>query len=90
LVYIEQLIKNADVTKYGCIKIIPPASFKPPLAFDLASDLKLPTRFQTLQELGQGKPFRQNEVGYTFQEFADIALKQEGPLKESADFVALE
>ena len=45
LVYIENLMSNEDVTKFGCIKIIPPASFKPPLAFDLTSEFKLPTRF---------------------------------------------
>ena len=56
--YIEHLIKNLDASKYGCVKIIPPASFRPGLAFDRESNQKLPTRFQVLQDLSQGKAFK--------------------------------
>lgn len=66
ITYIEKLMREHDVQQYGCIKIIPPDSFKPPLAFDCTSDLKLPTRYQILQELSQGKAFKQNEKGCTF------------------------
>jgi histone demethylase JARID1 len=52
--YIEKLVQEG-ASKYGSIKIIPPPEFKPPCAFDLFSDKKLPTRYQTLQELAQGK-----------------------------------
>ena len=48
LVYIDRLMKVQDAGQYGCVKIIPPASFKPPLAFDMQSDRKLPTRYQIL------------------------------------------
>lgn len=52
--YIENLYKQ-NVWKYGCIKIVPPESFEPPFCFDMSSERKLPTRFQTLQDLSQGK-----------------------------------
>jgi len=74
MTYIEKLLRTEhNVTQYGCIKIIPPPSFKPPLAFDLTSEQKLPTRYQILQELAQGKSFRQNEVGHTFLDFINLA-----------------
>lgn len=39
ILYIENLMKgDQDISKYGCIKIVPPKSFKPPLAFDMESD----------------------------------------------------
>jgi hypothetical protein len=70
--YIESLYKQG-VWKYGCIKIIPPSSFEPPFSFNTTSDRKLPTRFQTLQDLSQGKAFIQNEEGMTFKDFKKMA-----------------
>lgn len=65
--YIEKLVTGPEkIAQYGCVKIVPPASFKPPLAFDMASEQKLPTRFQILQELSMSKPFNQNNEGHTF------------------------
>ena len=32
--YVEKLLAEEQVHLYGCVKIVPPASFKPPLAFD--------------------------------------------------------
>lgn len=52
--YIEGLYEQ-EAWKFGCVKIIPPSSFKPPFCFDTSSDRKLPTRYQTLQDLSQGK-----------------------------------
>ena len=45
VVYIDNIIKKHHGKKYGCVKIVPPASFKPGLAFDLESKTKLPTRY---------------------------------------------
>lgn len=73
MIYIEKLLRDGNVTQYGCLKIIPPPSFKPPLAFDLTSDQKLPTRYQILQDLAQGKAFKQNENGHTFIDFINLA-----------------
>lgn len=69
--YIDSLAKEG--MKYGCIKIVPPASFKPPLAFNINDDTKLPTRYQVLQKLSQGVPFAQNNKGHTFEEFNQMA-----------------
>ena len=35
LEYIEKLYHDQEAHKHGCVKIIPPASFKPKMAFDL-------------------------------------------------------
>lgn len=58
LVYIDSLLRNNEARSYGCVKIVPPASFRPSLAFDRNSNQKLPTRFQVLQDLSQGKAFK--------------------------------
>jgi len=45
IVYIDKLYKEG-VSKYGCIKIVPPKDYKPPLAFDKDSEQKLkPIRY---------------------------------------------
>lgn len=69
ILYIEKLYSEKQVWKYGTIKIVPPKSFKPTVAFDMKADTKLPTRYQILQELSQGVPFNQNTEGHTFKEF---------------------
>jgi len=46
--YIEKLYHCDKAYQYGCVKIIPPKSFKPTLAFDTTSNVKLPTRYQVL------------------------------------------
>ncbi len=53
--YVEYLYNVEHAHKYGIVKIIPPESFRPALAFDTFSPQKLPTRYQVLQELSQGK-----------------------------------
>ena len=57
LVFIDNLLRNEEARSYGCVKIVPPASFRPTLAFDRESPQKLPTRYQELQDLSQGKAF---------------------------------
>lgn len=54
IAYIEQLYKEG-AQEYGCIKIIPPEGYNPPVPIDESSDQKLPTRFQTLQNLSMAK-----------------------------------
>jgi histone demethylase JARID1 len=45
--YIDKIFKEA--AQYGCVKIMPPEDFKPPLAFDRDTNLKLnPIRYQVL------------------------------------------
>ena len=43
--YIEKLIDSQKAFDYGCVKIVPPSSFKPECAFDRESDRKLLTRY---------------------------------------------
>mmetsp|Transcript_18955 Transcript_18955/g.21774 ORF Transcript_18955/g.21774 Transcript_18955/m.21774 type:complete len:191 (+) Transcript_18955:424-996(+) len=71
--YIEMLY-NQGMQEYGCVKIIPPASYKPPSALNKHSAQKLPTRYQTLQQLSQSKPFETNLEGMTCQEIIDKDL----------------
>jgi len=91
LVYIDTLIRTQDINQYGCIKIVPPPSFKPPLGFDFNSSQKLPTRFQVLQELSQGKAFKQNAEGRTFRELMELSGQfEQEKLVTEADYSALE
>lgn len=75
--YIEYLNAVEKASKYGIVKIVPPKSFRPPLAFDQFSKAKLPTRYQVLQDLSQGKPFDQNSEGHTFPDFVAISRELE-------------
>ena len=77
LVYIDALLRNDEARSYGCVKIVPPASFRPTLAFDRESTQKMPTRFQVLQDLSQGKAFQQNNEGRTFAEFLELSREHE-------------
>jgi hypothetical protein len=43
--YIEYLTTQEEAHKFGTIKIVPPSSFRPILAFDMFSQRKLPTRY---------------------------------------------
>lgn len=52
--YIEDLYKQ-EAWKYGTVKIVPPPSFRPPLAFDRASSQRVTTRIQSLHNLSEGK-----------------------------------
>ena len=75
--YIEDIMEKYDGGKYGCVKIVPPSSFKPEVALDLESNVKYPTRYQILQELAQGKAFKENNTGHTFDKFREIARERE-------------
>ena len=91
LVYIDAMLRNEEARSYGCVKIVPPPSFKPTLAFDRESPQKLPTRFQVLQDLSQGKAFEQNNRGRTFAEFLQLSREHEGEsMASDADFIELE
>eukprot|EP00344_Euplotes_crassus_P012057 CAMPEP_0196998582 /NCGR_PEP_ID=MMETSP1380-20130617/3931_1 /TAXON_ID=5936 /ORGANISM="Euplotes crassus, Strain CT5" /LENGTH=633 /DNA_ID=CAMNT_0042415199 /DNA_START=28 /DNA_END=1929 /DNA_ORIENTATION=- len=70
--YIETLF-HEGAWKLGCIKIIPPASFKPGFSFNPPQDKRMPTRFQTLQDLSQGRSFDQNEDGISYSDFKVMA-----------------
>ena len=73
LVFIDKLQRSSEAQSYGCVKIVPPASFKPSVAFDMESSEKIPTRYQVLQDLSQGKAFQQNDKGKTFSELAEVS-----------------
>lgn len=92
LVYIDKLQRCGGAHEYGCVKIVPPPSFRPACAFDMESKQKLPTRFQVLQDLSQGKAFVQNDKGRTFAELAEFSRKIEAdePVVTKADFIRLE
>ena len=45
MLYIDDIVKKHNAGQYGCIKIVPPSSFKPGLAFDTESKKTLPTRY---------------------------------------------
>ena len=38
IIYIDKLFSEEKAHLYGCVKIIPPKSFRPPLAFDVNSE----------------------------------------------------
>jgi hypothetical protein len=52
--YIEKLYKEG-ASEFGCIKIIPPSSYKPPNPMSKSSDKKMPTKYQILQDLSQAQ-----------------------------------
>mmetsp|Transcript_18953 Transcript_18953/g.21767 ORF Transcript_18953/g.21767 Transcript_18953/m.21767 type:complete len:191 (+) Transcript_18953:419-991(+) len=66
--YIEQLYQKG-AWKYGCVKIIPPDSFRPPFSFDTKSTKRFQYRSQVLENLIHGKPFDYNKDGITYEEF---------------------
>ena len=76
--YIEYLYEKEKAYRYGIVKIIPPASYRPALAFDMFSKQKLPTRYQVLQELTQGK------VSYPLPYLG----KYKGPINRALTFVS--
>ena len=45
IVFIDNIMTKYDGQKYGCVKIVPPVSFKPQIALDLKSKVKYPTRY---------------------------------------------
>lgn len=52
--YIESLYKDG-FHKYGCVKIVPPASFKPPMGLKNRDSTKVPYRTQNLHSLRKNK-----------------------------------
>ena len=42
--YAEHIIGTQNARSYGCVKIVPPSSFKPDCAFDKEAGTKLLTR----------------------------------------------
>ena len=75
--YVEHIIDNEEAQSYGCVKIVPPSSFKPPCAFDTEADTKLLTRFQVIQQLGRARSFSDNHPGRTYRELAEMSREKE-------------
>ena len=48
IAFIDSIMSSPAAQRVGCIKIVPPKSFRPGLAFDLESKKPLPTRYQVL------------------------------------------
>lgn len=71
LVYIEKMYSSLGDKEQGGVKIVPPASFKPPCVFN--PDMDIETRFQTLQDLGQNIPFKENKSGMSFEDWKQQA-----------------
>ena len=42
--YIERIYREG-ASEYGCVKLKPPAEFRPPCAFDMNQTKKMPTRY---------------------------------------------
>lgn len=66
--YIEQLYKDG-VWKYGCIKIVPPTSFKPEFVMNYKSTMKMPYKQQNLHGLKHNKDAEYHPEGITYEEF---------------------
>jgi len=43
--FIDRIMRLHRAGQSGCVKIVPPSSFKPGLAFDIESTKSLPTRY---------------------------------------------
>lgn len=86
--YFEKIYRD-DAYQYGTVKIVPPESFKPGLAFDKDQNVKIPLRHQVLQDLSQGKPFYQDSNGLTYREFEESCKKAPIP-KTKEDFLEIE
>ena len=53
-VLLLQKLRELGYEKYGCVKLVPPKSFKPPFSFD-GNGKSLTTRKQVLQQLTRGE-----------------------------------
>ncbi|EAS03798.2 JmjC domain protein (macronuclear) [Tetrahymena thermophila SB210] len=60
--------------KQGVVKIIPPPEWKPDFQFSKIQS-KVNTRVQVVNKLSKGKPFEQNEEGFTYKEYQQYAEK---------------
>ena len=67
--FIEGLSWSGEIDKYGACKIVAPDSFRQECCFSPDEKEKIPTWFQTLQELGRCIPFKENLEGMTFKEW---------------------
>ena len=75
--YVEHIVENAEARSYGCVKVVPPSSFKPPCAFDTEADTRLLTRFQVIQQLGRARSFTDNQPGRTYRELEQMSREKE-------------